>query len=280
MRHKNGWDQVVFMAMVCLGALWTFNAFGAVTYDFRQISHSDFNNAADGEVTGTGIIDGVKSRVELKKGYMPGSYIISRNDTQMVFIVDPVNKSFREINAAKIASAFGSSKIEIANLKTNYTRLNDTPTVAGLPTEHHRITLSYDITVMFGNLPLRQSVVTTIDKWVTKAFGELMDPALTRGAIATGNEDIDQLIEAEVSRVKGFPLRQVTSVQTTSSDAGQNRGSKLQLKPTRRRLSELLITRISSIIAQPALFEVPASFAKVDSSTQDGPVVQMLSMQP
>lgn len=262
--------------------LWAFSAlslFGAVTYDFRQTSHSDMNNAAD-EVTGTGIIDGAKSRVELKKGYLPGSYIISRNDTQMVFIVDPVNKKFSEINAAKIASAFGSSKISIDDLKTNYTRLNDTPTVAGLPTEHHRITLSYDITVMFGNLPLRQSVVTTIDKWVTSAFGELMDPTLTLGAMRTGNEDIDQLIEAELTRVKGFPLRQVTSVQTTSSDVSQNSGSKLQLKPTRRRVSELLITRISPIIVQPALFEVPTSFSKEDSPNHEGPVVQMLTMQP
>ena len=280
MRHENCCRKPVRLAIVAGLISVSLSLSAAVTYDFKQVSQSDFENPADGEITGTGFIDGHKSRVEVKTGNMPGSYIIARNDTQMLFVVDPLNKRFHEINAAQVASAFGSSKIQITNFKSNVTRLNDRPIVADLPTEHLRVTLAYDITVMFGTLPLRQSVVTTIDKWVTQAYGELTDPALTRGTIRTGNKEIDQMIEAENSKVKGFPLRQVTTTSTTSMGAEQTAGTKLKMKPVRRQSSELVITRISPTVVSPTLFEVPAHYAKVDASHTEEPAVHMINMQP
>jgi hypothetical protein len=282
MNHENFYRKTLPIPVIVLVAILATPADAAVSYEFKQVSQSDFQNSADGEVTGSVIIEGEKSRVELLRGsgHPVGTYIISRNDSQLVFVVDPVNKKYTEINAAKIGTAFGSGRIQITNLKTNLTKLPDHPMVAGFPTDHYRMTTSYDIMVMFGSLPLKQAVVTVIDKWVTTAFGELTDAALTRTAGRTGNEAVDQLIETELGRIKGFPLRQVTIIQTSSEAVASTR-SKLKLNPTRKQTTELTITRIAPTVADASVFEVPASFAKVDASSQpEGPVSQMLTMTP
>ena len=63
----------------------------------------------------------------------------------------------------------------------------DQVNIAGFPTEHYRMVMSYDITVAFGSMPLTQTVKTTIDKWTTNAFGDVGDTFLASGALHTGN---------------------------------------------------------------------------------------------
>jgi hypothetical protein len=263
-------------------AVFAVSAFAAVTYDFKQVIKSDFKSDANSEVAGTGMIDGNRSRMVLLRGstHSAGTYIISHHDSQTTFIVDPVNKRFSEIQASKLSSAFNTGQIQIANLKTGVARLNDHPVIAGLPTDHYRITASYDITVKFGALPLRQSVVTKIDKWVTQAFGELSDLHMTRASLRTGNPEVDKLIELESTRVKGFPLRQVTTIQTTATEVGQTPKSQLRMKPTRMLTTDLTITRIAKAQVDPMLFDIPKSFAKVEADASNEPVGQMISMEP
>lgn len=271
---------------LCAGLILGLLAFAgttsaAVTYEFRQVTKADFKSNDAGEVYGTGIIDGDRSRVVLLRSskHTPGTYIISHHASQTSFIVDPVHKRFTEVQRLKLATAFSTGQIQITNLKTGLTRLNDHPVIAGFPTDHYRITASYDIMVKFGSLPLRQSVVTMIDKWVTSAFGELVDPDMSRASLRTGNAEVDQLIEMENTKVKGFPLRHVTTIQTTATELNQRTRSQLKIKPTRMVSTDLTITRISKGDADPSLFEVPKNFARVEETRQE-PVGQMISMEP
>ncbi len=256
----------------------------AVQYEFRQTTHSDLESIPSTDITGRGVIDGDRSRVEFLSGnaFPTGTYIISTNGSRTMTFVDPTKKTFVEVNAGGVATAIGSARISVANKKMNLTQLDDHPNIAGLPTDHYRLTLDYTITVAFGTIPLTQSVHEIIDKWVTQAFGDVAEIFLASGGVRTGNPDLDDLITTENTKIKGFPLKQTISV-TTVNDNPQLAATQLKLSRSLTQTRELTVTTIQPTAKVPAdLFTVPATFHKPDplrDDTQKAPL-QILSLQP
>jgi hypothetical protein len=260
------------------------NASSAVLYEFRQTTHSDLETMPSSDMTGRGIIDGDRSRVDFLSGngFRIGTYVITTNGSKTLTFVDPAKRTYVDVNAAGVASAIGSARITVANKKISLTQLDDHPVIAGLPTDHYRLTIKYDITVAFGTIPLTQTVNEIIDKWVTQALGEIAETFLASGGIRTGNPDLDDLILTENTKIKGFALRQTISV-TTLNDNPQPMGTKLQLNRSLTQTRELTVTSIEPKASVPAdLFIVPASFRKPDplrDDTQKAPL-QILTLQP
>jgi hypothetical protein len=262
------------------------NIFAAVQYEFRQTIRSDSESTAATDMTGRGVIDGDRSRVDFLSGntYTPGMYVISTNGSRVLTFVDPAKKAYVEVNAGRVATAIGANRITISNKKIDLTRIDDNPAVmiAGLPTEHYRLSMNYNITVAFGTIPLTQTVHVLIDKWVTQAFGNIGDIFLAGGALRTGNPDLDELIDIENTRIKGFPLRQTVNT-TTVNDQPQLASSQLKLSRSLTTTREMVITAIEpKATVSPELFLVPASYRKPEplrDDTQKAPL-QILSLQP
>jgi hypothetical protein len=187
------------------------------------------------------------------------------------------------VNAASVTGSIGARKITIANKKIDVTKMADQISIAGFPTEHYRMIMSYDITVAFGNMPLTQTVKTTIDKWTTNAFGDVGDTFLASGALHTGNRDLDELMSAENTNIKGFPLKQIVNVTTVNTHAMQNPSSELHMSRTVTQTSELVVTSIQpTATINVATFAVPLTYhnaGPVHDDTQKAPV-QVLSMEP
>jgi hypothetical protein len=260
------------------------SASAAIQYEFRQTTTSDMESIPSTDCAGRAIIDGDRSRVEFLTGnaYPPGTYMIATNGSRTMTFIDPSKKSFVEINAASVTSSIGSRKISIANKKIDVTKMADQVKIAGFPTEHYRMVMSYDITVDFGSMPLTQTVKTTIDKWTTNAFGDVGDTFLASGALHTGNPDLDDLMSAENTNIKGFPLKQIVNVTTVNSHGSQNAASQLHVNRTVTQTSELLVTSIQPAAVTVATFTVPLTYHKaglVHDDTQKAPV-QVLSMEP
>jgi hypothetical protein len=259
-------------------------ASAAIQYEFRQTTASDLESIPSTDCVGRAIIEGDHSRVEFLSGnaYPPGTYIIATNGSRTMTFVDPSRKSFVEVNAASVATSIGARKITVANKKIDVTKMADQTSIAGFPTDHYRLTMSYDITVAFGNLPLTQTVKTTIDKWTTSAFGDVGDTFLASGALKTGNPDLDELVSAE-NNIKGFALRQVVSVTTINNHAPIRGETELRVNRTVTQTQELLVTSIQPRAAiNVATFAVPVTYHKagpVHDDTQKAPV-QVLSMEP
>src|SRR5205814_3337465 len=174
---------------------------GAVQYEFRQTFHSDVDTMPSNDMTGRAVIDGDRYRVEFLSGsaFPAGSYVISTNAARQQVWVDPSKKSYVEVNAAGVASSLGSRHITIANKKIDVTPMPDHPIVAGLPTDHYRMVMSYEITLPFGQLLLKQNVTTVIDKWTTMAYAGVAEGFL--GGIRTGNADLDELFDNENTKI-------------------------------------------------------------------------------
>jgi hypothetical protein len=282
---KKNLPAIALLFIAALMVATAPSATAAIQYEFRQTTTSDLESIPATDCVGRAIIDGDRSRVEFVSGnaYPAGTYIIATNGSRTMTFIDPSKKSFVEVNAASVATAIGARKITVANKKIDLTKMPDQTTIAGFPTEHYRLIMSYDITVAFGSLPLTQTVKTTIDKWTTSAFGEVGDTFLAGGALHTGNPDLDDLISAENSNIKGFALKQIINVTTVNNQAKTTSDSQLKVNRTVTQTRELVVTAIQpTATIGLATFTVPLTFHKagpVHDDTQKAPV-QTLSMEP
>jgi hypothetical protein len=270
------------LGVILLMAVQTASA--AVRYEFRQTTSSDMEGAQATDCSGRAVIEGEKSRVEFTNcnAYPAGSFVLTTNGSRVLTFVNPVKKSFADVNAGAVAAALGSTKIVISNRKANTVEMPDHLVIAGMPTNHVRLSIEYDITVTFGSLPLTQSVQTVIDRWTTMAFGDVAEIFLSGGALRTGNADIDDLFAFENARGKGFPLKESIRTTTTNHRA---QTAKSQLAVNRqvtvtRDLEVSVVQHVPRILANT--FDIPAGYHRADpltDDTQKAPM-QTLSMEP
>lgn len=257
----------------------------ALKYEFHQTTNSDIENLPSTDCSGRAVIDGERSRVEFLTGnaYSPGTFVITTNGSRNLTFVDPNKKSYVEINAASVSAALGSTQITIANKKIDVTQMPDHPVIAGIPTDHYRLNISYDITVLFGTIPMTQSVTTLIDRWVTMAFGDVGGVFLSSGALHTGNSDLDDLVTAENTKTKGFALKETQAVTTTSNRPARPGSQLSEFRQTRTQTRELTVTSIeATAVADAGIFKVPEHYRRagpINDDTKKTPV-SVLSMEP
>lgn len=259
----------------------TLPADAAIRYKFKQVTRSDFVNMPSSEVAGEALIDGDRSRIDFpgRSFYGDDTYVISHNGAKNLFVVDPQKRTVAEINAASVATALGQSNVQVSNLKSSVKKLPDTIQIAGVQTAHYRIEMSYDLVVYVATIPIKQRVQTTIDKWTTDAYGPVSDLFLSSGTLKTGNPQLDEIIEMETNQVKGLVLRQTVSIVTTSlMDRKMKTPSKLELSPSRRQTSDMLVTEIRLVNIDGSVFNVP-NYPRLDPS-QSQEAIHELSMQP
>lgn len=255
------------LAIVLL--LATQSGWAGVSYEFVQSTQSNIEQIPPTTLTGRAIIDGPRSRIDFGSGniYAAGAYVISTDASRTLLYVDPVSKTYSEVNAAGVAATYGAADIKIDNFKTNTTLLDDHPTVAGIPTNHYHLTISYDMTLRYGMRPLTQKVSEEIDKWTTPRFGDIADAFFAGGSVRTGNTQLDELIDAETRSIKGFPLRQTVTVRTTSPIAVTGE-LKQRMSDVRTQQRELMVTKIQELQADAGVFRVPPTFRKLDAQEQ------------
>ena len=268
------------MGVVVALTLVARSGYPARQYDFFQSSRNDSDSNQSSEMNGRATVDGQRTRVDFLSGsaYPPGTYVISTDGAKKLLFVDPLQKTYTEFNAMAIAAAIGTTNIKISNLQSSVVKLEDGRIIAGVPTDHYRLTMSYEITVNLRHA-ITQSVRTTIDKWTTVRFGEGATAAFD-SATQTGNPQIDELIAAETTKIKGFPLKQTIQV-VTLSQLPSSKESQLQLPSTRTRTHEMTVTSISEIQPKDAIFSIPAGYRKLnfdDNVTKSQ--TQVLTAQP
>jgi len=274
----------ILCSIVVVAAV-AFPAAAAVRYEFRQTIQSDFKGTPPSDITARAVIDGQRSRVDFINGspYGTGSYVINAGEKTM-YIVQPQKKTYTEIDVPNQADPLQSaaSRIVISNDKIDVHKLSDHPVYAGLPTDHYRLETSYDITVNLGSVSLRQTVRTVIDKWTTASFADVFAPMLDTSVPRTGNVKLDALIDAEATKIKGLPLRQVTTITTLGDQ--RNFGSVLKVDPKRQQTSEITITSIEEVAVPQTTFQIPGDYKKADLSQEqkgtDGSSVHILNMEP
>jgi hypothetical protein len=256
-------------------------AYAAIEYDFSQRTTHEGAVIPSTELMGRAVLDGDKSRIDFTGGdvYPAGTYMVSIDGSRRLYFVDPEKKWFTEVNTSTISTAVAASNIDIANLKTELEKVGEKEIVAGVATDHYRMTITYDITVPWGSMPLKQSVRTVINTWTTDKFGDVAQLAFNN-SVPTGNPQIDKMVETETKRLHGLPMRQSVTI-TLNSMVGRPVNSELKLPATRTITRETWITRITERGAvQTALFTVPKDYRRSESPDVPAPPMQVLDLQP
>lgn len=253
-------------------------ALAALQYEFVQKNTTDDKIAPNTDLTGRATIDGTRSRIDIIGGtvYPPGTYVISNDASQRLYFVDPSKQWYTEFNAAGVATSLGASNIQIENIKSSFDLQQDRPVLLTIETEHSRLRLSYDITVTKKTIPVRAHVETDIESWNTSKFGDVL--ASSVAAIASsGDTEIDQLLRAETSKLRGFPLRQTITTRTTFLLPGR---SKLDVPTTRTTIRETWVTAIQETPPNAALFSIPKTYRRADTPDVPAAATQVLTFDP
>jgi hypothetical protein len=260
-------------------AFVTVSSSAALQYEFVQKNTTTDAVNPVTEMTGRAIVDGERSRVDFIGGtlYPPGTYVVSTDGARRLLFVDPTKEWFTEVNTASLATALASSSIRISNVKTTLESKDDRPVLAGLPTEHTRLILTYDIAVVIKSIPLKQHVRTEIDTWSTPQFAAAAVTALASN-LRTGNPEIDAVLDVEVMKVKGFPLRQTVTTRTMA-DIPPTR-SKLEVPAARTIVREMWVTSIREVNVNPATFVIPATYRRADQPEVPKAATQTLTFEP
>jgi hypothetical protein len=266
-------------ALLVLGVvLWALPSFAAIQYDYTQKSVTEDAVVPTTDLAARALVDGTRTRVEFLSGnlYPPGTYVVS-SDGARLFFVDPTKKWYTEFNAAGAVSAIGASNIKIENFRSDFKNLNDTPLIAGVPTQHSQLVLDYDITLTLRQMPLKQSVHTVIDSWTTSKFGGV-GSNLFATDVRTGNADIDHMLDLETMKITGFPLKQSVSIRTTLLNRPVE--SKLKINPTRTILREMQVSAIKETQPKAGDFAVPAGYTRADTAERPRTATQVLTFEP
>jgi hypothetical protein len=214
-------------------------------------------------------VDGAAAKVAFRESGTPalekGSYIVTTDGGRTLYLVDPEEQTYAEWDLEAMLEMFGSMmqamgpilNLEIDDVEVEALGSEAGPAMHGLATTHARYRTSYDMKIKVLGMGRANHVVNEQEVWSTSALG---DPALgvwLRSAPTTGFADLDQLVEAEMSTVEGFPLKSVTRSTTT--------GQKNQREQTT--VTTMEVTELDASADVPAsTFEIPEGYTRNEAA--------------
>ena len=242
-------------------ALAALPAFAGIHYKAVTTNEDGQREAGNMEVEGW--VSGDKARVEFKESGNPmakaGAYLITKDGGKTIYLVDPKEKTYAEWDIQAMLGLVGAVtqgmgpllKMEFSDPKVEKLLDEDGGTVAGLPTRHTKYRTSYNMKVKVLGMGNEGSVVTEQEVWATDSLQDVgLGVWLRSDPPRTGNPQFDKLIDAEVERATGFPLKTVT-VSTTTQKKGKTTTTRSVMQVTQ-------IDTKADVAA--ASFEIPAGY--------------------
>ncbi|HEV7705026.1 MAG TPA: hypothetical protein VGO46_12075 [Gemmatimonadaceae bacterium] len=209
------------------------------------------------------------SRIDVTQSMSPGgmmgqgTYMITNASKGTVTSVDPAKQQYTVIDigelgktASDMQSALGGmAKIDIADIKVDVQDLGAGEPLDGYPTFKYRITQGYTMNMVVMGHTMSTPTLSVTDVWVAPQLDGLMDPsarppvATTAGPMA---ELTKQLTVAYAKVRKGLMLKRVSTM-----DNGEGARKHTTTITT-------TITNVNKTSISPSVFEVPASYKKVE----------------
>jgi len=229
-------------------------ATAGITYDFRTVTSGLQASEQVGHIT----VDGTNVRLEFDTGdgvmFRNGSVVLSHNSGATIDVLDPRAKSFWELDLSTLNAAALADMVKMTNEKVNVRDAGDGGTIEGFSTKHKVITASADMNI--GTAP-PMHLELTMESWTTDKVPTDAAAFLQRRLGSTGLPMLDKLIVAQSESVKGFPLKQVTSMKVA-----QGGGTMIEMSSTTN------VTNVKTKPVAPATFVVPADYRKTASPVQ------------
>ena len=252
----------VVVAVVTL--VTALNAFAGIEFTSKVSDKRDRTIS-----TSKAWIDGDNAKITYDgKDSKSGSYMLSTDGGQTIYMVNPKEKSYLKVDVDQLASQVGNfmnaaggfMKLEFKDPKFKTTLNERGPEMFGLPTRHLKTETSYTVVAtVFGKKNI--SHISRKDEiWLTdKLHDKALEIWSQQRKIRTGNENIDKVISAESSRIKGVPLK-IISVTSTRESNGRERVEK----------STTEITSLHKKKIPAATFKLPRNYENKNEEVKAG----------
>ena len=227
---------------------------GAIATHNMMAAHGQFSNG--------------NSRIDVTQSMSPGgmmgqgTYMITSGSKKTVTSVDPAKQQYTVIDVGELGktandmqSALGGmAKIEVVGIKIDVQDLGAGEELDGYPTYKYRITQAYTMNMIVMGRTMSTPTQSVTDVWVAPQLDGLMDPSARPPVAATGPmaELTKQLTVAYAKVRKGLMLKRVSTM-----DSGEGARKHTTTVTT-------TITNVKKSAISPSVFEVPASYTKVD----------------
>ncbi len=250
-----------------LGLLIALPTFAGVRYTTVTTVDSQRGPVTSAEVW----VSGEKAKVVFGKTASPitpeGNYLVTHDAGKTLFLVDPDKKTYSEWSMDAMFKALGGMLDAVGPLveldfdHPDIDKLGQEPgeRILGLETTLSRFRSNYRMSMKVMGMKRAWDIESEQQTWSTN---ELKDPAMgvwLRGVPrSTGNEDLDNLLDTEMSQVNGFPLKIVTTTNRT------NKKGKTTTDVTTMKVEEL-----EQLEVPETTFTLPAEqgFEKVEMAT-------------
>jgi len=255
--------KFVLIAVVAFASTsWAGITYTAVT---RTILGSK-NHAGDMRVRAW--VDGKHARMEFIESELPeletGTYLVSTDGGETSYLIDPRSKTYErwEINnmvanmADLMRSMRSEMKVRFEEPKIEKLVEEAGPAMNGMPTKHFRYRTSYKA---YLELYETQTISTVMEEdiWTTTAIAEPGLMELLNKRASSGDEQLDRIVQKEMDKVPGFPLKRVTSTRTETN------------KETSESRTEMEIVELKNVPIAASMFQVPKGYAELDPNDPD-----------
>jgi hypothetical protein len=200
-------------------------------------------------------VDGPNAKVLFKTSDHPmlgaGSYLLSNNGGETLFLVNPEEKTYAPFDLADIMAGAAAMmkglgpmmKISFSNQRVEKLAEEAGPPILGYATTHYRFRTVYDSEIKVMGMGQSSHNDTTTDTWST---GELKDTGfaawLRREPPKTGIADLDEMIGNEVKKgITGVPLK-VVAASKVKDQRGRETASTTTMEVTAIRQEEVPAT--------------------------------------
>lgn len=177
-------------------------------------------------------VEGGKARIEFRQSNNPmmgtGSVMVTEDAGETIYLLNPKDKTYAEFDLEALTQLAGGMansgmlKMEIKNPKVE--TLLDQPgePLHGVPTRHLRFKTTYTMTVKVFGMGSTSTVEEVQDVWSTTALADLgLRVWLKRDPPSFNNADFDRLMQAEMKKIQGFPLKMETVNTSTDKKSGE-----------------------------------------------------------
>ena len=229
-------------------------------------------SGADSGTTVDAWVDGAAAKIVFRKSDTPslkeGTYVVTTDGGKTLYLVDPEEKSYAEWDLDAMLQMVGNMmqamgpilNFQIDNVAVEKLDSGAGPAMHGIATTRSKFRTTYDMKIKVLGMGRTNHVDSVEEIWSTTELG---DPALgvwLRNAPTTGFGELDELMQAQMGKVEGFPMKSVTRTTTTGQKGKNEQTSVMTMEVT-------ALDRSASIPA--STFEIPAGYTKSESVLPD-----------
>jgi hypothetical protein len=183
-----------------------------------------------------------------------GSYLITRDGGQTIYLVNPEDKTFAKWDLEAMMQ-LASGAMKMVNLKITDPKVEKLgeslgEPIIGVPTTHYKFRTSYGMQMKFFGMSQSNTIVQDEEIWSAPS---LLDAGfgiwLRKSPPKTGDDQFDALMRSEMQKMNGFPLKRLTVTTTT------DKNGKAQTTRTTMEVTEMQMVPIPA-----STFEIPPDY--------------------